>query len=60
MPRRRKKERGSLTVNIPEDLVRLIEIALKDKVAGYTGPAEFVRAAVRDKLKALGLLPPEA
>ena len=33
---------------------------VREKVAGYTGPAEVVRAAIRDKLKALGLLPPEA
>jgi len=38
-------------VNIPEELMQEIEKVLKKKKHGFTSKAEFVKQAIREKLK---------
>ena len=57
MPKPRK--RGEYGLKIPAELMELIDRAVKGGY-GYSHPREFIFAAIRDKLKALGLLPKEA
>jgi len=38
-------------VNIPEELMQEIEKVLKKKKYGFTSKAEFIKQAIREKLK---------
>lgn len=50
-------KKGYKSVTIPEELYELINEVVKNKKQyGYGNVSEFVREAIRDKLKQLGLL----
>lgn len=38
------------SVSLPEELVKLIEKIIDGKILGYNSVAEYVKAAVRDKI----------
>ena len=50
MPRPKYK-----SVNLPENLYRIVKEAAEKY--GYSGVDDFVREAVREKLKRMGLIP---
>jgi len=56
MLKKKVPEKG-IVVKIPRDLAELVMLAIVEKKLGYYSPAEFVREATRNALRALGYLP---
>lgn len=50
MPLRVPRE-GHSNVNVPDELLDRVEKVVEESEGGYTSKAEFVRAAIRERLK---------